>query len=182
MRSWRGVPSRRLVLGGLIAAGLGLGGVRLPDTAARKKRKNKKLKRNEFGCVEIGENCRGQDAACCSGICQGRKPRKGQKDISRCVAHGASTCQAGQHIQDVCGGEADVPCATSTGNTGGACSTTTGNAPYCPREAYCHPCKKDADCQQFCGEDAACILCAGCPEGGTACASPALGLCDFPTM
>ncbi|MGH2614997.1 MAG: hypothetical protein ACRDJC_07145 [Thermomicrobiales bacterium] len=175
------VPSRRDVLRGLVGAGLGLCASRLPESAAGKNGRNKKLQRNAFGCVEVGGKCRGKDAACCSGRCDGKKPRKGQKDTSRCVAHGASTCQPGHHIQDVCGGAANVSCTTSTGDTGGACTTTTGNAAYCPREAHCRACKKDADCQPFCGKEAACIVCAGCPEGGTACASPTSGLCDFPT-
>src|SRR5688500_14153019 len=131
-------PSRRAVLRGLAAAGLGLG-IGRPERAAGK-RKRKKLRRNAFGCVAVGGKCRGKDAACCSGVCQGRKPKQGEKDASRCAAHGASTCEAGQHIQDVCGGEVDVPCTTSTGNAG-TCTTTTGNAPYCPRESYCRACK-----------------------------------------
>jgi hypothetical protein len=180
-RSLPSIPSRRDVLRGLVGAGLGLSAARLPKVVAAKKkrRKNRKPRRNAFGCVNVGKPCRGDDRLCCSGICEGETPKQGKKDTSRCVAHDASTCQAGQRPQGVCGGTSDVTCKTSTGTTG-LCSTTTGNAPYCGEEEYCHACKKDADCRPFCGAAAACVQCAGCPQGGTACASPTPGLCDFP--
>ena len=174
-RSLATSPSRRAVPRGLAAAGLALGPYRSPGAAASKKRR-KTLRRNAFGCVAVGGKCQGKDAACCSGICQGKKPKKGERDASRCAAHGACACETGQHIQDVCGGDVDVPCTTSTGNAG----TSTGHAPYCSRESYCRACQKDADCQRFRGKDAACILRAGCTQGGTACASPTLSQCQFP--
>ena len=162
-------PSRRALLGlaGLGLAGPGPGGA---EALKRKRRRHgKRIRRNAFGCVNVGGYCE-RDAHCCSGVCGGH----------RCRAHDASTCEAGQNIQDVCGGAIDVPCTTSTG-AAGTCSTTTGNAPYCPRESYCHECRKDADCRPFCGAAAACVQCAGCvDDGGTACASPTIGLCEFP--
>jgi hypothetical protein len=130
--------------------------------------KKQKLKRNEFGCVNVGGKCRGKDANCCSNICQGKKPKQGKKDKSHCVAHDEQGCSAGQ-AGDSCGG-ADVLCTTSAG-TDGVCETTTGNAGYCASDGSCFPCQKDRDCQsqsQF-GPRAACARCATCP-GGTICA------------
>jgi hypothetical protein len=164
------VPSRRDVVRGLVGAALGLGVARWPAIVEAKK-KRKKLERNAFGCVEVGGQCRGKDAACCSGMCQGRKPKKGEKDTSRCVAHDASTCLAGQQ-EEFCGGTTTVSCTTSTGASG-TCNVTTGKAPYCAYDGDCIACRKDADCRPGYGPAAACITCTGCPTtGGTACARP----------
>ncbi len=135
-------PRRRLIAGLIVAPGLLAAGA--SNGAAAKNRK-KKLKRNEFGCVNVGGKCRGRDKNCCSGICRGKKPEKGEKDNSRCVAHDAQGCQAGQ-IEGFCGGT-NVNCTTSNGNSG-KCNTTTGNAGYCADSGDCSagPCKKDADC------------------------------------
>src|SRR5262245_17883221 len=51
------------------------------------KRKRKPLALNEFGCVNVGGVCRGKNRVCCSGHCQGKKPKPGQRDRRRCVAH-----------------------------------------------------------------------------------------------
>jgi hypothetical protein len=152
-----------LAAGGALAALWSLVGI-TPAPAKKKK----KLKFNEFGCVNVGGKCRGKDANCCSNICQGEKPKQGKKDKSRCVAHDEQGCQAGQ-IEDFCGG-ADVPCTTSAPEPG-LCNTTTGNAGYCADFGVCFPCQKDLDCQnqsQF-GPGSACVLCAPC-AGGTGCA------------
>jgi hypothetical protein len=163
---------RRSVSALFSAVGLGVFSVRPADLEAKKKKK-KPLQFNSFGCVDVGGKCRGNDANCCSNICEGKKPKKGEKDKSRCVAHGQSTCVAGQR-EDFCGGD-DVGCLTDQGLEG-RCDTTTGNAGYCTVDGECSPCKKDKDCQNIAelgpeiGASAACILCAGCPEtGGTAC-------------
>lgn len=178
-RSVTGVPSRRDVLRGLGGSAIGLVLARLPDTATAKKPRKKRVRVNAFGCVDVGKPCRGDNRLCCSGICQGKKPKEGRKDRSRCVAHGASTCQAGQRDADQCSGAENVVCTTGTGAANGRCNTTTGNAPYCAAELYGEPCRKDADCRPNCGEAAACILCSGSPSG-RACASPTVGLCQFP--
>jgi hypothetical protein len=138
--------------------------VKRPRLAEAGKRR-KKLKRNEFGCVNVGDACRGKDKNCCSGICRGKKPKRGEKDKSRCVGHDAQGCQAGQ-IEQFCGGT-DVVCTTSTGDTAGFCDTTTGNAGYCSGEGMCIPggCSKDADCIPVFGKGAACVLCDFCDEG-----------------
>jgi hypothetical protein len=175
-RSWSEAASRRSVLGGILAT---MGhGVLLPGGAAAKRtkthRKRKKPKKNAFGCLNVGQRCRGKNRKCCSGRCQGKKPKKGEKDKSRCVGHDASTCLSGQTFP-ICGGGGFVSCTSSAGLSGGVCATTTGNAAYCAYVSDCFPCKKDTDCQAVCGPQAACIACAGsCPEaGGTICAGVA---------
>lgn len=157
-------PTRRAILGGFATA-IGLAAPRVPGRVEAKTKK-KPLKVNEFGCVNVGGKCRGKDGKCCSGICKGKKPKKGEKDKSRCVDHHTGGCQADQ---DQC----------STGfsecGTGGLCYRTTGKASFCG--AYqvewfspCTPCEKDADCTADFGPGAACIDClSDCPSPGTAC-------------
>jgi hypothetical protein len=153
--------SRRMVLGGVLAA-FGL----LNAGSVARKKKRKPLKRNQFGCVNVGAKCRGNDANCCSGICEGEKPKKRKKDRSRCAGHDARTCQAGQ---DTCAGPF-FPCVSSRSATA-RCVITTGNAPYCAGDVFCRSCARDTDCsaEEF-ETGAACIVCASCPET-TACAT-----------
>jgi hypothetical protein len=163
--------ARRTLLGAALASGLAdllrrIAGV---DATAKKKRRRKKVKRNDFGCVNVGGLCR-NSGQCCSGICQGKKDKK------RCQAHDASTCQADQ---DICN-DAKAGCVT-TAAAQGVCARTTGNASYCEADIVCFPCAKDADCQPICGAAAACICCAGCPdEGGTACVGVTSDSCIEP--
>lgn len=164
--------SRRGFLSSLAAA-IGLAAMRFSGgVEAKKKRKNKqpkKLKRNAFGCVDVGGPCRGNSANCCSGICERETPKQGKKDASRCVAHDTGGCQAGQSSTG-CGASADVPCTTTTGLSG-SCLTTTGNGGYCFFDGSCRPCRRDADCQAEFGPQAACAVCADCVQG-TICAVP----------
>jgi hypothetical protein len=156
-RSLRAGSSRRGALQWLATAALNLGiAGRFPGVTRAKKRK-KKLRYNTFGCVNVGGKCRGKDAKCCSGICQGKKPKKGEKDKSHCVAHDAASCQAGDTLT-ICGGLTDVECTSSSGELG-TCGTTTGNAGYCLKDAACAQCTKDSDCIPMCGSNAACIVC-----------------------
>jgi hypothetical protein len=184
--------SRRLVLPRLTIATLSLAIASRESVwlaaARQKKNKNKKRKRrpnfNAFGCLNVGQACRGNDALCCSGICsgkrrrKGKRGRKGKRDRSRCVAHGERGCLAGQQLTG-CGGMT-VSCTTVTGLQG-SCRTTTGNAGYCAGDGQCRPCTKDADCRPFCGPEAACTVCTSvlCP-GGTICVGPIDDGCTFP--
>jgi hypothetical protein len=147
-----------------LASVLGVGTLSLPAlAAAKKKRKSKiKIRRNAFGCVSVGKACRGKDANCCSGICKGKKPRKGEKDTSRCVAHDTGGCLPGK---DIC--DAFVACTTSAGNTG-HCGTTTGNAGYCfdVIPGLAQRCRRDPDCREALGASAACVYCPGSDFGG----------------
>lgn len=170
-RTMRNVSSRRDLVRGLAVAAV-LGARRGPDAEAGSKKKNKKnLNLNSFGCVDVGKPCRGKDARCCSGRCQGKKPKKGEKDKSRCVAHHTGGCQAGQ---DTCLVGQDFPCGTD-----GFCHPTTGKASFCGVYQFesfnpCTACEKDADCTADFGPGAACIVCPGdCPAPGTTCLSAA---------
>jgi hypothetical protein len=183
LRLWATAPSRRQFLDGFVVA-LGVSAL-IPETAAVRKRKKKKRKTtaplvfNTFGCVDVRQPCRGDDANCCSGLCDGKKPKKGKPDKSRCVAHDAQTCQPGQTGVE-CSGSADVFCTTVTGFSG-QCYTTTGNAGFCNSNGNCFPCKKDADCQAYCGPQSACVPCVPecADEGGTYCVFASPG-CDLP--
>jgi hypothetical protein len=158
--------SRRVALRGL-AATLGGSAARLPMASARKRRG--KLVRNAFGCVAVAGQCRGKDRVCCSGRCDGKKPRKGEKDRRRCVAHDTGGCRVGQRNQR-CGG-VDIQCRGGAGLVG-VCETTTGNAPYCASGYSCAPCATDEDCRSVCGPQAACLPC-GYYCDGPVCAGPA---------
>ena len=171
--------TRRGILGG-VAAALGLEPLGLLVADAKKnKHKNKRKTRkkplvlNTFGCIDVGQACRGNDANCCSGICQGKKPKKSERDQSRCLAHDTGGCTA---TATKCG---MAPTCTTTVARPGGCLITTGNAPYCADFISCFPCTKDEECVPFCGPLAACVLCPGsCPETGDRhCAGP--GVCDF---
>ena len=153
-----------------LAGALGLGALGLPALAeAKKKHKKKKAKFNDFGCVNVGDFCK-NNGQCCSGICQGKKGKK------KCKAHNTADCQPGQ---DICA-TGEVLCTTDTGSVG-ACSRTTGQASYCEASGDCFVCKKDADCVAVCGEGAACLVCADCPEtGNTACVGQTTVSCTFP--
>lgn len=136
----------------------------LATLAKKKKRKKNKPKKNEFGCLNVGKHCNGKDSKCCSGICDGKKPKKGKKDKSKCVGHDASTCRPGF---DLCLGVFAI-CSGA-----GVCTTTTGNAPFCAGgSGTCTLCSRDTDCEAAgFGPGAACVVCnSECPDtGGTVC-------------
>jgi hypothetical protein len=156
-----------------LASVLGLGALTIRNlTEAKKRKKKKHIKRNAFGCVNVGGFCKNADQ-CCSGICAGKKGKK------KCRPHdGGSGCQAGQ--SEGCAGDPSN-CVTSTGDTG-VCDTTTGNAGYCGHGFVCTACSKDVDCQERCGQAAvACIKCPDCDGTATfqtACVGP--GRVDCP--
>ena len=178
MQPHRALPRRVMLAGlaGILPAGVLPG---LPALEAKKKHKKHKKKKNRnknnkpennaFGCLNVGQHCNGSNDECCSGICDGNKPKKGKKDTSECVAHNAGPCL---DTFDVCAGVA-VPC--SVGDQGG-CLKTTGNAPFCGvGDTPCTPCNRDADCVSLgFGFGAACIVCnflCATESGGTLCAS-----------
>jgi hypothetical protein len=173
-RSLVTATSRRVVLIGAAESGL-LG--RTPAFSQAKKRKRHRLKRNQFGCVDVGGACRGRDNNCCSNRCDGGKPKKGKRDRSRCIGHDTSDCLVGD---DSC--VVEKSCLTSAGREDGFCHKTTGNGVFCAFDAGCFPCTHDEDCVPFCGEGAACIVCAGfapCADiGGRECAGT--DVCSLP--
>jgi hypothetical protein len=149
--------SRRTLLTGLAVLGSTIEFVLGERASAKKGKKRKKVKRNTFGCVNVGRFCK-QDSQCCSGICQGKLGKK------KCKAHDTGSCQAGQ---DSCLGPS-VSCGM-----GRNCFRTTGNASFCTAVAgTCFPCNRDPDCpeEEF-GPRAACVVCASecLQNGGTAC-------------
>jgi hypothetical protein len=76
VRSLVAGSSRRVIARAVGAAlGLSLTHALATVSGAKKKRKKRKrtLRRNEFGCVNVGDKCRGKGTNCCSGICQGKK-------------------------------------------------------------------------------------------------------------
>jgi hypothetical protein len=170
-RSLARVSDRRRIFAGAATGLLAHVGPGLSRAAGARQRKGKKRKRqvlafNEFGCVNVGGTCRGKNSVCCSGRCQGSKPKPGMPDRRRCVAHDTGGCTKTDRVCP------SVPCTTSIGHAGG-CATTTGNAPYCADVVTTIPCNKDADCEQYCGSLAACHVCIG--VAGGRCAGP--GVC-----
>lgn len=152
---------RRRVLAGLLTTAVvtPLLGLTSPaDTEARrrkKRRKNrKKIRRNSFGCVNVGQKCYGRNDVCCSGLCNGTGKR------SVCAGRNAESCADTSHT---CQERGTGTC----GGGGGSCFTTTGNAPFCGELGLCDcaPCAFDSDCEAEHGAGAACIQCAGNSDG-----------------
>lgn len=170
--------ARRRLFGGLMLspfAGLVVAHPAI-DVVAKKKRKKKSRKAkkpqpNAYGCLDVGKACDGDSSLCCSGICEGSKPKKGKPDKSRCVAHHASICRADT---DSCTTGVAHHCSST--NIGCGCLLTTGNGGFCGGPgSVCTVCSRDADCEEEFGAGAACVVFGGicelnCPEtGGTAC-------------
>jgi hypothetical protein len=172
-RSLTSVPSRRAILRGLGAAGLGLGLARVPAIVEAKKthkhkKRKPKAKPNEFGCLNVGAACK-SEAQCCSGICEGKKGRR------KCVGHNASICRTDS---DVCTTGVTHLCNGNSASS--ACVLTTGQAGFCGdftegADKLCRDCRQDTDCQAEFGPGAACVTFGGiCTEfcagtGDTAC-------------
>jgi hypothetical protein len=148
VQSLSATASRRLLLSRLTAVALGLGVLDHFLTEVSAKKSKKRLKRNEFGCVNVGGGCRGNSANCCSGICEGKKPKKGKKDRSRCVGHNQGICTQGQ---DACTQDFSDATECSAANPDCFCGITTGNAGFCGDFdlAECVPCRFDTDCETF---------------------------------
>jgi hypothetical protein len=148
---------RRGAVQRLALAAVGIGGVAMGSEPAMARHRKHRVKRNAFGCVNVGNYCRTDDQ-CCSHRCQDHT----------CRAHDTGRCKTGQRDQN-CGGK-DVACVGGLGNRG-VCETTTGKAPYCASSVYCVECATDKDCQSYCGPRAACVLCSYyCP--GPSCVGP----------
>jgi hypothetical protein len=178
----RSLPkSRRSLFGGaLTVATLRLG---VADAGARKKgkKKPKKPRPNAYGCLNLGAACNGDSDRCCSGICEGTKPKKGKKDTSRCVAHDIGICTPGSNACTL-----EVVGACNSGNVDCYCLRTTGKATFCgatgdvgDMDLLCRDCRRDTDCQGEFGPGAACVdfgagICSSlCPStGGNACVPP----------
>ncbi len=163
--SLRGVPSRRDVLRGLAAAGIGLGLTSIPTVTEAKPKRPKKRKRpkpakpNQFGCLEYNDPCR-KHTQCCSGICTGKPGRK------RCRAHGAGTCS--QQDEGVCTTPDNPGALRCNSNPRCFCFETTGGNNFCGAwfdYRACASCRRDKDCEAI-----------GFPAG-SACVPVAKGEC-----
>jgi hypothetical protein len=144
--------TRRGILAGLAATALGLTAPHVPIVAKKKNKKTKKqkpLKLNQFDCVNVGGKCQGEDANCCSGKCQGKKPKKSKKDTSRCAAHHVGGCTV---ERDVCIPDNAALARCNPANDDAFCTVTTGNGPFCANlsntseEDNCRACSTDGDC------------------------------------
>ncbi|MGH2614514.1 MAG: hypothetical protein ACRDJC_04695 [Thermomicrobiales bacterium] len=150
--------ARRALTRGLAGAAMAAGLARWSgeDLHARKRRKRKtrnKPLENAFGCRNVGVVCTSANQ-CCSGLCAGKRGKKGKSSKKTCRAHDASDCRIDQ---DSCSGT-NFACITSTGEEG-FCHVTTGNASYCANDGIEFPCTKDEECNPFCGPLAACNVC-----------------------
>ena len=177
-RSLGAAASRRSF--GRVLAGGGLGALlssAFGALAVDAKQRKKKLQKNAFGCVDVGKPCAGKNSKCCSGLCQGKKPKQGKRDKSKCVAHNAGICIAEADSCTV----GEVQCNPS--NPSCFCTLTTGNAGFCAAfsggpAGHCRVCRKDTDCEAEFGEGAACLVLGGIctpfclATGRTACAPP----------
>src|SRR5688572_12832707 len=173
-RTVTSIPSRRDVLRGLVSAGLGVGALRLSDAVEAKKkhdrkRKNKRKKQpkpvlNQYGCLDVGQACRGNNSLCCSGVCAGAKPKKGKRDNRVCAAHGAGTCfQDGPGLCAV-----PKPELVFCNDAACYCARTTAGSQFCASlepPTNCAACQRDSDCEAL-----------GYPPG-SACAPFSAGLC-----
>jgi hypothetical protein len=130
--------SRRGLLARAVATCFLASAAALPTwrTTAKKKRKTK-LVFNQFGCIDVGQPCAGKADLCCSGVCEGKKPKKGKKDKRRCAAHDVGGCLANQDSCET----GEITCTTSA-NKSGSCQQTTGGASYCAASSAgdCSPC------------------------------------------
>jgi hypothetical protein len=147
-----------------LAGVFGLGALALPSLIGAKKRhkqkRKKRIKRNAFGCVNVGKFCK-RNGQCCSGRCKGKKSKK------KCKAHDAGAgCVVGDQIE-ACGGTTKI-CTTSHGKIG-SCATTTGKVGYCFNTVLLgSTCGKDAECQAALGSTTA--ACLRCPPSEPFCA------------
>jgi hypothetical protein len=155
--------TRRDLLRGL-AVGFGLGSAYpVLETEAKKKRKRRKKKQkpgkpNEFGCIEVGDQCSSADE-CCSGLCEGKKCRAHDTDICRQDRPGV--CTAGLDELPSLGCGTNCWCFRTT-----AGSNFCGPSPRTDPQLDCTTCRKDADC-----------IALGYPAG-SACAQVGRGHCS----
>jgi len=145
------VPSRRDVVRGLAALGIGLAMTRLPAPVAA----------THVGCRHIGKRCRSADQ-CCSGTCKRHT----------CRAHDTGICKVSQ---DSCLG----PFVCGSGSFGICnCLVTTGKAAFCGLSGTSSTCTRDEECVATKGEGAACVICGGAAFCVSRCPAPTQGVSD----
>jgi hypothetical protein len=139
-------PSRREVVRGLAALGIGLATTRLPAP----------VEATHFVCRHVGKRCNGR-AQCCSGICKRH----------RCRAHDTGRCKASQDSCTV----GTVLCGA--GSAICVCVVTTGKAAFCALNGISGTCSRDEECVASKGEGAACVVCGGVGQCAARCPDPA---------
>ncbi len=169
------------------ALGAALGaGVLLPvganDTTGKKKRRKKPLPLNQFGCLNVGAKCRGKSTLCCSGVCTGRKPKKGKRDQRKCVAHNAAGCAP--EINFCVAPPSAAFCNPVVPHA--VCMVTTGRGNFCGNRAgtsdenNCRLCARDKDCEALGFPlGSACVMLAG-TNCGSNCATTGARACVPP--
>lgn len=138
------VPRRGVLALGISAVGLGAS-----HHEARLARKKKKAAPNEFGCLNVGQPCRGKDSSCCSGVCQGKKPKPGKRDNRKCAGHNEGQCSL---TRDLCAVSEPVLARCNPNNLESYCFVTTGQGAVCgltadfTNDLNCRACARDSDC------------------------------------
>jgi len=173
---------RRRLLGAMLGGVIGLVG---GGTLTLAKKNNKKPTPNQFGCLNIGQKCNGKDSKCCSGVCGGKKPKKGKADKRKCVAHNTNGCTA---ARNVCATDSVVKSLCNPPDVQAVCFATTGNAGFCGSAlgfdpaVHCQSCTRDPDCEAIgFAPGSSCVLFVGgncmnecSATGGRACFPPAV--------
>jgi hypothetical protein len=178
LRTHSARASRRSALAGLASGLLLVGPPAFGEHEARAKKKHKKRKPhhmrkpslNAFGCVDVGKACGGNDNICCSGRCDGNKPKPGKKDMRTCVAHHTGDCTREKTFCTA--NTLDSKCGPTGADA--YCQTTTGNADFCANvenfsllSSLCRSCARDSDCDAITGPGSACVVI----DGGSNCDS-----------
>jgi hypothetical protein len=125
----------------------------------------------------------GNDSLCCSGVCQGKKPKKGKPDKRVCTAHHAGECSPRRDYCDL--EQAPVNNLCNLPAETAFCVVTTGEAGFCASllgfdaAIHCQACAKDADCEALgFPPGSACVVfsgrCNACEPINRACLPPAI--------
>jgi hypothetical protein len=147
-RSVRSVPSRRDVLRGLAAAGLGFGALRLPDAVAAKNKKKGKKKNKKKTQQQCTPNC--TERTCGNDGCGGSCGACGANQVCR-----GGACCTPDPISATCAAR----CGTWTNNCGQpvACATCAAGQRCLSNGSCAIVCIKSADCPVGCGCSAASV-------------------------
>jgi hypothetical protein len=166
--------NRRTILGWLRGMVLTAGATGLPTEVVAKQR-SQPASLNQFGCIDVGQKCRGQCALCCSGVFTGKKPKKGKKDNRTCIAHGAGICTPALNF---CVAQNAIDSLCNLPSTSATCFLTTGNAGFCGEATgfnpllNCRLCSTDKDCESFgFPVGSACTIIQGNPGCDNVCAA-----------
>jgi hypothetical protein len=164
-RIFSSAPSRRDILHGLIAAGLGLGALWLPDTAASRKGKRKRKRRKKTqaqtpiqcpaACPECQECVNGQTCtpAAHGAMCQGNPCKACQAGSCVNKSNDSSCNGAGKCLNGTCNprpecGRVFADCSPQdpTSCCSDICATIPPSSPFCYAGASGKECTDAGDC------------------------------------